>query len=109
MTISEQNIVKRWNMMASKDLGYARNSEARAFAEMFSSIFENGYTQVKGNEYINPIIRGFAFNNRDLGIIVTECIDLNYINIDKFAAMELDYYLMNDLNWFDRYQYVLAN
>lgn len=25
MTISEKNIVKRWNMMASKDLGYDRN------------------------------------------------------------------------------------
>ena len=38
MTISEKNIVKRWNMMASKDLGYDRNPEARGFAELFSSM-----------------------------------------------------------------------
>ena len=41
MTISEKNIVKRWNMMASKDLGFDRNSEARGFAEFFRSIFED--------------------------------------------------------------------
>ncbi|MEY8424676.1 hypothetical protein AALB52_18425 [Lachnospiraceae bacterium 38-14] len=109
MTISEKNIVKRWNMMASKDLGFDRNSEARGFAEFFRSIFEDGNTQPRGYRCINPIIRGFAFNNRDLEIGVVECLDLNYINITKKAAMELDWYLMNSLDWFDRYQYALAN
>ena len=109
MTISEKNIVKRWNMMASKDLGFDRNPEARAFAEFFSSIFEHNNTQPKGTTYINPIIRGFAFNNQDLDISVVECLDLNYINITKKAAMELDWYLMNHLDWFDRYQYALAH
>lgn len=109
MTISEKNIVKRWNMMASKDLGSDRNPEARGFAELFSSIFEHDNTQPKGTDYINPIIRGFAFNNRDCEISVVECLDLNYINISKKSAMELDWYLMNQLDWFDRYQYALAN
>ena len=109
MTISEKNIVKRWNMMASKDLGYDRNPEARGFAELFSSIFEHDNTQPKGTAYINPIIRGFAFNNSYLEINVVECLDLSYINITKKAAMELDWYLMNRLDWFDRYQYALAN
>ncbi|EOS68075.1 hypothetical protein C818_04242 [Lachnospiraceae bacterium MD308] len=35
MTISEKNIVKRWSMMASKDLGTDRNVEAIGFAELF--------------------------------------------------------------------------
>lgn len=109
MTISEKNIVKRWNMMASKDLGYDRNPEARGFAELFSSIFEHNNTQPKGTAYINPIIRGFALNNHDMDISVVECLDLNYINITKKAAMELDWYLMNRLDWFDRYQYALAH
>ena len=94
--------------MASKDLGVDRNVEARGFSELFFNVFEKGYTQVKGTKYINPIIRGFAFSNRNLEISVVECIDLNYINIDKKAAMELDYYLMNNLDWFDRYQYALG-
>lgn len=97
MTISEKNIVKRWNMMAGKDLGYGRNSEARGFAELFSSIFEHDNTQPKGTAYINPIIRGFAFNNHDMDISVVECLDLNYVNITKKSAMELDWYLMNRL------------
>ena len=42
MTISEQNIVKRWNMMASKDLGIDRDVEASAFAELFRQVFEEG-------------------------------------------------------------------
>lgn len=109
MTISEKNIVKRWNMMASKDLGYDRNPEARGFAELFSSIFEHENTQPKGTAYINPIIRGFAFNNHDMDISIVECLDLNYVNITKKSAMELDWYLMNRLGWFERYQYALAN
>ncbi len=109
MTISEKNIVKRWNIMASKDLGYDRNPEARGFAELFSSIFEHDNTQPKGTAYINPIIRGFAFNNHDMDISVVECLDLNYVNITKKSAMELDWYLMNRLGWFERYQYALAN
>lgn len=109
MTISEKNIVKRWNMMASKDLGYDRNPEARGFAELFSSIFEHDNEQPKGTAYINPIIRGFAFNNHDMDISVVECLDLNYVNITKKSAMELDWYLMNCLGWFERYQYALAN
>lgn len=109
MTISEKNIVKRWSMMASKDLGYDRNVEAIGFAELFKSVFEDGFTQVKGTKYINPIIRGFAFNNPYEEIRVVECLDLNYINITKESAMELDWYLMNRLDWFDRYQYALAH
>lgn len=105
MTISEKNIVKRWNMMASKDLGYDRNIEAIGFAELFKSVFEDGLTQVKGTKYINPIIRGFAINNSDIDISVVECLDLNYINITKESAMCLDWYLMNRLDWFYRYQY----
>lgn len=105
MTISEQNIVKRWNMMASKDLGTDRNVEAIGFAELFKSVFEDGFTQVKGTKYINSIIRGFAFNNPHEEISVVECLDLNYVNITKESAIELDWYLMNRLDWFDRYQY----
>lgn len=95
--------------MASKDLGTDRNVEAIGFAELFKSVFEDGFTQVKGTKYINPIIRGFAFNNPYMDISVVECLDLNYVNITKESAMELDWYLMNRLGWFERYQYALAN
>lgn len=109
MTISENNVLKRWNMMASKDLGSDRNPESKGFAELFTSIFEDGNTQPKGNAHINPIIRGFAFHNSDLDINVVECLDLNYINITKESAMALDWYLMNSLEWFDRYKYALSH
>lgn len=105
MTISEQNIVKRWDFMASKDLGTDRNLEAHGFAELFREVFENENFQPKGTHYINPIIRGFAFNNPDLEISVVECLNLNHIDIDKYAAQQLDWYLMNRLGWFERYRF----
>lgn len=108
MTNSEKNIVKRWSMMASKDLGTDRNIEAADFAELFKRVFEDGLTQVNGSKYINPIVRGFAINNPMEEVNVVECLDLNYINITKESAMELDSYLMDRLGWFDRYQYALG-
>ena len=108
MTISEKNIVKRWNMMAGKDLGTDRNVEAIGFSEFFKSVFEDGFTQTKGTKYINPIIRGFTINNPYTDISVVEYLDLNYINTTKESAMKLDWYLMNRLGWFDRYQYAKA-
>lgn len=105
MTISEQNIVKRWAFMASKDLGTDRNVEAFGFANLFKNVFEDGLSQVRGTRYINPIIRGFAINNPDLEISVVECLDLNHIDIDKYAAQQLDWYLMNRLGWFERYRF----
>ena len=66
-------------------------------------------TDIMFDAYINPIIRGFACNNQNLYISVIECHGLDYINITKKAAMELDWYLMNRLGWFERYQYALAH
>ena len=110
MTISEQNIVKRWNMMASKDLGTDRNVEARGFAELFTAVFENEQRQVHTSHYINRIIRGFAYNEMlEDECSVVECLDLSHTNITNYAAQQLDWYLMNRLGWFDRYQYALAN
>lgn len=110
MTISEKNIVKRWNIMASKDLGTDVNIEARGFAELFTSVFKNEQYQVHTNHYINRIIRGFAINEMlEDECSVVECIDLSHVNITKYAAQQLDWYLMNRLDWFDHYQYALAN
>lgn len=109
MTISEQNIVKRWDMMASKDLGTDRNVEARGFAELFVGVFENGQTQVHTSRYINRIIRGFAINEMlEDECSVVECLDLSHVNITKYAAQQLDWYLMNNLEWFERYKYALS-
>lgn len=105
MTISEENIVKRWKFMASKDLGIDRNLEAHDFAELFRKVFEEDWTQVEGSRYINPIIRGFAYNNPDLEIGVVECLGLNHIDIDKYAAQQLDWHLMNRLGWFEKYRF----
>ena len=106
MTIGEQNIINRWDFMASKDLGIDRIVEAKAFAQLFKEVFENGNTQPNGSIYINSIIRGFAINE-DLEdeVSVIECLNLNYINITKYGARELDSYLMDKLGWFDIFQF----
>lgn len=111
MTISEQNIIKRWNMMASKDLGIDRNVEASSFANLFSQVFEERKEQIDSTnmKYIKPIIRGFVINEGfEDEVSVVECLDLDYINITKKGAEELDWYLMNRLGWFERYQYALS-
>lgn len=110
MTISEKNIIKRWSMMASKDLGIDRNVEARGFADLFTAVFESEQCQVRTSRYINRIIRGFAINEMiEDECIVTECLDLSHVVITNYAAKQLDWYLMNRLGWFERYQYALAN
>lgn len=103
---TDENIVKRWKIMASKDLGIERNMEARDFAEMFIKVFECGQNQPSGSPYINPIIRGFAINEHmEDECNVVDALDLNYINITTYAARELDYYLMDNLGWYDRWQF----
>lgn len=110
MTISEKNIVKRWNMMANKDLGIDRNIEAHGFSELFTAIFENEQFQVHTNHYINRIIRGFAINEMiEDECFVVECLGLSHVNITNYAAQQLDWYLMNRLGWFERYQYALTH
>lgn len=110
MTISEHNIVKRWKMMASKDLGIDRNIEAFGFSELFTAVFENEQCQVHTNRYINSIIRQFAHNEMlEDECSVVECLDLSHTNITNYAAKQLDWYLMNRLGWFERYQYALVH
>lgn len=110
MTISEQNIVKRWNMMASKDLGLEVNIEAHGFSELFIAVFENEQCQIHTNRYINRIIRGFSINEMlEDECSVVECLDLSYTNITNYAAQRLDWYLMHRLGWLERYQYALAH
>lgn len=110
MNKNEKNIIDRWNMMASKDLGSDINPLASEFAKLFERVFANNETQIEGNfKYINPIIRGFSVNNPYDDIGVVECLDLNYININKESAMALDWYLMNYQEWFGRYQYACNN
>ena len=103
MTISEKNIVKRWNMMASKDLGIEKNIEAHGFAELFAAVFENEQYQVHTDRYINRIIRGFVINEI-LGdeCSVVECLDMSHVNITNYAAQRLDWYLPS-------YQYALTH
>ena len=109
MKINEMNIVKRWSFMATKDLGIDRKIEAIQFAKLFKSLFEDELTQVDGKDfkYIKPIILGFSINNEGnferCG--VTECLDLDFITLDKEAAEELEWELMNKNGWFGIYQY----
>lgn len=110
MTISQENIIKRWNMMEDKDLGTDRNLEAHGFASLFRQVFEDGKNQPSGDYYINSIVRGFAINEMlEDECSVVECLDLNYINITKYAAEQLDAYLMDFLGWFERYRYALEH
>lgn len=109
MTINEKNIVERWKMMASKDLGVDRNLEAFGFYELFRAVFEEEQTQVHTSCYINKIIREFAFNNdMEDECSITECFDLSHTDITKYAASQLDWYLMHRLGWFERYLYAFT-
>lgn len=112
MTISEQNIVKRWNLMASKDLGTDFNILAIQFSELFTMIFENDFTQIDAHnlKYILPLVRGFSTNNEGAfeRCSVVECLDLCHIDLDKESAKELDWWLMNKMEWFSRYQFSLS-
>ena len=107
MTINERNIVRRWELMASKDLGIDVNVESREYAKLFKDIFEFGFDQVKGLKWTLPEIRGFAINNEGYyeNCSVVTCLDLNHVNMNKEAAKELDWWLMNRRNWFDRYRF----
>ena len=108
MTVNEQNIVKRWNFMASKNLGTDRNIEAYGFADLFTAVFEGEQYQVHTDRCINRIIRGFVINEMlEDECSVTECLDLCHVDITNYAAQQLDWYLMNRLGWFERYQYSL--
>lgn len=113
MNISEENIIKRWSLMSNKDLGSDVNILAIQFSELFTMIFENEFTQIDAHnlKYILPVIRGFAVNNEGCfeRCSVVECLDLCHIDLDKDSAKELDWWLMNKMNWFERYQYALKN
>lgn len=109
MTISEKNIVARWNMMASKDLGTDRNIEANGFAKLFAAVFENDQNQVHTDRYINKIIRSFAIKEMlDDECAVTECMGLSHVDITKYAAQQLDWYLMNRLGWVEQYHFAMS-
>lgn len=109
MLRSDENTIKRWKFMASKDLGIDRSREAGEFARFFEQVFTADYPQISGKtfHFILPILRGFAINNDGCyeACSVVECLDLSTINWDKEAARDLDWYLMNNCNWFCRYQY----
>lgn len=113
MTRSQENIVKRWELMASKDLGYEVQPVAEGFARIFRELFEhendfNGNIQVHGDKYANRYIRGYASNEG--GCNVVECCDLNHIDFDTMQDVYwLDWWLMNRMGWFDKYQYALAH
>lgn len=111
MTRSQENIVKRWELMASKDLGYEVRPVTIGFAKIFREVFENDFSdgniQVHGDRYANRYIRGFAL--REGGCNVVECCDLNHIDFDSIQDVEwLDWWLMNRMGWFDRYKYALS-
>lgn len=96
--------------MESMDLGTDRNVEAAEFAELFRQVFEEEIAIINSSDmkYIKPIIRGFAISNGlEDEISVVECLDLDYIRITEYGAKELDWYLMNCLEWDSRYQYAL--
>ena len=112
MTICEQNIINRWNLMASKDLGVMVNPQAEEFCKLFKKVFEEQSTQFSTDCFKNilPILRGFQVNLGwlDLNFSVCETLGLDYINIDKESAKELDDYLMQEIGWYSRYEYALS-
>ncbi len=112
MTISEQNIIKRWSLMASKDLGIDINVQSREYLDLFNQIFVNDNLEIdsRGMRCIKPTIRGFAINNEGMfrRCCVTECLDLDFIGLDKSAAAELDWFLMNEMGWANRYEYATS-
>lgn len=111
MNINDNNIINRWQLMASKDLGIDVNPLADEFYRLFKEVLTSPEEeqQIRGYSYINPILRGYKINNPYEEINVVECLNLNHIDITKEAIRRLDWYLMNYQEWFGRYQYACNN
>lgn len=112
MTISEQNILRRWSLMASKDLGTDINPITYGMADLAKAVLEEGFNQVNLKGYSHKFIallRGFSINFGDYEEIdVVTCLDLSYVNISKYALDELDFWLMMDKHYADQYRYALG-
>ena len=97
--------------MASADLGYM----VQPMAIMVRDFFEKAYNTIGTTIQIScPTellrqLRGFAINlNLEDECVVTETLDLAMVTISKSALREFDDYMMMDMGWADRYQYVLG-
>ena len=121
MNINEQNIINRWNLMASKDLGTRINPLTQEFARFFNMVFNEGYeTGIDLNKHnfsmIQPILTGYAINNEGLtDIKVITCLDINCIEYTKTSIEEFEWDLMNDSqvclhgnNWLTQYEFALT-
>lgn len=121
MNISQQNILKRWNLMSSKDLGTDINPIARDMADLAKKVLEENMTQISLKGYSQKFIRtlyGFCINyNAEFGddenigyeyVEVVTTLDLCHVNFSKHALEELDYSLMNDKCYDDQYLYALS-
>lgn len=116
MTRTEQNIIEHWELMGTKDIGLESKNTAWEFSKIFRQIFEEAEVfgeeyplQVKGFRSANKFIREFIYAE---GISdecsVTECCDLNHIDITVNAAHVLDTWLMTRKGWFLKYKYALS-
>lgn len=108
MTGTQMNIINRWSKMAFVDLGTDVNSISRDAVSFFERVF-NGAEQITENiKSLLPLLRGFEAEYSNIyNITTTETLDLEMVTIDKEAAIEFDYWLMEEQNWKMRYEYSL--
>ena len=108
MTISQQNTLKRWEYMASKDLGYMINDITNEMVDLLRKVF-NGSTQFNcmGNfSAIKPLLLAFKCQDEFIeNTIITECLDVDMITTTSDDLLEFDKYLMDKKDFFIRYQY----
>lgn len=109
MTISEINLLKRWETIAEADLGYEVQPIARDLSNFFNRIVEDGYMN-NVPECAMRLVRGFKINTQidaeDCSL--ADCYDLNFVQMSKEGINEFDYFLMNDLGWVRKYHIALG-
>ena len=118
--IARENIIKRWNMIASSDLGSWITEPAKEYAEFFKEIASSNFTnKYRATDFITSKLRGFAINaaaeylvdEEDMNLVM--CLDLHNITMSDHALYEFDSYLMENpcysgcsYSYFDAFQMI---
>ena len=80
MNISQQNILKRWNLMASKDLGTDINPIARDMADLAKKVLKENMTQISLRVTVKSLFGRF---------MVSALITMLSLGMMKILAMSI--------------------
>lgn len=108
--ISKELMLKRWQRMAeSNQLNPTDQLIAAEMVEMAKSIFETGAYR-EPLEWLARLIRGYVINERPEpeDFNYTNCLNLNVVQATEYGMQEFEYYMMNRMKWYVKYQQVLG-